>query len=196
MSVIRVPLSEPRYSTIGSAPGQPTFHRCLWERTPKMPSIDTDNPSSSTHSRTRQSQSRRDSSVISVPSYQQSSPTHSRPASSETPLTPEESPPFRSSTKRNAEVLGEDELNSSPSHSREPSGDSAINFCLCQPEPKVPRPRNGKCLWWSTSTRRCFYPYKTRQLTDFVQLLFFTARTTKHRSLLTIQALPTPTSQR
>lgn len=144
MSVIRVPLSEPRYSSIGSAPGQPTFHRCLWERTPKMPIIDTDSTSSNTHGITRHNQSRRESSV-SLPTYQRASPTHSRPTS-DTPLTPEETPPFRSGTKRNADDFDQDELNSSPSHSRDQSGESAITFCLCQPEPKVPRPRNGECL--------------------------------------------------
>lgn len=77
----------------------------------------------------------------------QPSPTHSL---RETPLTPEESPPFRSSTsgsgrKRSASNLDHDESpEGSPLHVRGSSGDSSISFCLCQPEPKVPRPRNGE----------------------------------------------------
>lgn len=85
---------------------------------------------------------RRFSSVVQIAPHTQPSPTRSR--ESDTPLTPEESPPFSENRKRSADTLDQDDsLDNSPSHARDPIRDS-LNFCLCQPEPKVPRPRNGK----------------------------------------------------
>ena len=146
MSAIRVPLSEPRYSSTESANAQPqiVFTRQLWERT--MPATDPDAISTSSSqgiSSVWQGKPRRPSSVLPSLSQSQPSPTDSR--LSETPLTPEESPPFRTGRKRSAESLEQDNSpENSPSHTRGSSGDSSVTFCLCQPEPKVPRPRNGK----------------------------------------------------
>lgn len=147
MSAIRVPLSEPRYTSAESAHSQPqiVFTRQLWERT--MPATDTSDTSTGSHSVSiGRDRTRKLPSVVPLPSHSHShsrpSPTHSRV--SDTPLTPEESPPFRSSRKRSADTLDQDEaFDISPSHTRDNSGDSSISFCLCQPEPKVPRPRNG-----------------------------------------------------
>lgn len=89
---------------------------------------------------------RRTSSSVSSRS-QRRSPSPSR-AGSKTPLTPEESPPFsRTTRKRNAGIVeGEDKEfeGASPAHTRQSSGDSGIHVCICQPDPKIPRPRNGK----------------------------------------------------
>ena len=70
---------------------------------------------------------------------------------SQTPLTPEESPPYRSTRKRTASTVEEEDVRSygsaelSPSHGRASSGDSsAVQVCICQPDPKIPRPRNGE----------------------------------------------------
>lgn len=150
MSAIRVPLSEPRYSSTEPAHAQPqiVFTRQLWERT--MPATDTNDIGtgsegfSSVSGDQAVSRSRRPSSTVPIPPHPQPSPTLSRP--SDTPLTPEESPPFRSSRKRSADTLEKDDhFAHSPSHTRDSSGDSP-SFCLCQPEPKVPRPRNGEPL--------------------------------------------------
>ena len=92
--------------------------------------------------------SRRPSSNVSTRSQQRRS-SHSPSRDSKTPLTPEESPPFRSTRKRNAGIVeAEDkELDSAgvtPVHSRGSSGDSTAHVCICQPDPKIPRPRNGE----------------------------------------------------
>ena len=146
MSVIRVPLSEPRYSSTEPAHAQPqiVFTRQLWERT--MPSADNDDLSTSSQGIASDgSNSRRVSSNISIHSQLQPSP---KARLSDTPLTPEESPPFRESRKRSADALDQDDpREDSPSHHhRDGSADSVVNFCLCQPEPKVPRPRNGQWI--------------------------------------------------
>lgn len=152
MSAIRVPLSEPRYSTepVNAQP-QIVFTRQLWERT--MPATETDDISTSSQgissiSRDQgASRSRRLSSVVPLPPpHPHPSPTLSR--ISDTPLTPEESPPFHSSRKRSVDALEHDDYpENSPSHTGDNSSDSTPTFCLCQPEPKVPRPRNGEsCL--------------------------------------------------
>ncbi|KAI4743143.1 hypothetical protein E4T50_06470 [Aureobasidium sp. EXF-12298] len=89
--------------------------------------------------------SRRVSANISIAPQLQHSP---KSRLSDTPLTPEESPPFRDHQKRSADALDQDEVQDvSPSHTRDGSTESLVNFCLCQPEPKVPRPRNAFILY-------------------------------------------------
>jgi len=60
-----------------------------------------------------------------------------------TPLTPEQSPPSRTTQKRSVDQIDEEEQ-STPSHSRESS--ETYQPCLCRADPKVPRPRNGKYI--------------------------------------------------
>ena len=153
MSVIRVPLSDSRFSTLSPnttssavepshAQPQIVFTRQLWERT--MPSAEHDDLSTSSQGIASNTgvNSRRVSTNISIAAQVQHSP---KSRLSDTPLTPEESPPFRDHRKRSADALDQDELQDlSPSHTRDGSTESVVNFCLCQPEPKVPRPRNGQ----------------------------------------------------
>jgi hypothetical protein len=118
-------------------------------------------------SETRNSRVSSTISLTTTAQSQQPSPTKAS-LSSDTPLTPEESPPFYHQQnqphnhqqhqqqhyqgKRSAEhaLLDDEDINSevtSPSshHTRDNSAEEPlVNFCLCQPEPKVPRPRNGK----------------------------------------------------
>ncbi|KAI5265890.1 hypothetical protein E4T47_08438 [Aureobasidium subglaciale] len=155
MSVIRVPLSEPKFSTLSpttSSTAEPShaqpqivFTRQLWERT--MPSAEHDDLSTSSQGIASDGgvNSRRVSTNISIAPQLQPSP---KTRLSDTPLTPEESPPFRDQRKRSAEALDPDEVQGvSPSHTRDGSTESLVNFCLCQPEPKVPRPRNAFILY-------------------------------------------------
>ncbi|KAK5120262.1 hypothetical protein LTR85_006468 [Meristemomyces frigidus] len=93
--------------------------------------------------------SRRTSSTVSTRS-QRRSPSPSR--GSKTPLTPEESPPFRTTRKRNAGAVEEedkelDSASTTPAHTRASSGDSTAHVCICQPDPKIPRPRNAFILY-------------------------------------------------
>ncbi|KAK6000190.1 hypothetical protein QM012_003822 [Aureobasidium pullulans] len=112
-----------------------------------MPSAEHDDLSTSSHSISSNggANSRRVSTNISIAQQVQHSP---KSRVSNTPLTPEESPPFRDHRKRSADALDQDELQDvSPSHTRDGSTESVVNFCLCQPEPKVPRPRNAFILY-------------------------------------------------
>lgn len=135
-------------------PGRIIFTRQLWQRT--MP----EDPSEHVVSTRSQSQgslsayqantniSRRASSNVSTRSLR-SAPSPSE--SSKAPLTPEESPPFRPTRKRSANVVEEEDKaieshETSPVHTRASSGDSTAHVCICQPDPKIPRPRNGKCI--------------------------------------------------
>lgn len=72
------------------------------------------------------------------------------------PPTPE-SPQVRLTRKRAAETFEDTheanmvdaDQQASPSHTRGSSGDSrdsTKSVCLCQPDPKIPRPRNGKSI--------------------------------------------------
>ena len=77
---------------------------------------------------------------------------------SKTPLTPGESPPFKTSRKRNLDAVEDEEkyldsTHTTPQHSRVNSGDSLSHVCICQPDPKIPRPRNGT---FSSSVRSFF----------------------------------------
>ncbi|KAK3691890.1 slightly ste11-like protein [Vermiconidia calcicola] len=95
------------------------------------------------------SSSRRTSSTISL-RPRNLSPSPSR--GSKTPLTPEESPPFRTTRKRSAGIVEQedkalDSADISPAHTRASSGDSAVHVCICQSDPKIPRPRNAFILY-------------------------------------------------
>ncbi|KAI7238193.1 hypothetical protein KC330_g2720 [Hortaea werneckii] len=93
--------------------------------------------------------SRRTSSTVSTRSRRRS---HSLSGGSKTPLTPEESPPSKSTRKRNAGTVEEedkelDSASTTPVHTRASSGDSTAHVCICQPDPKIPRPRNAFILY-------------------------------------------------
>ncbi|KAI7597939.1 hypothetical protein KC346_g14459, partial [Hortaea werneckii] len=93
--------------------------------------------------------SRRTSSTVSTRSRRRS---HSLSGGSKTPLTPEESPPSKSTRKRNACTVEEedkelDSASTTPVHTRASSGDSTAHVCICQPDPKIPRPRNAFILY-------------------------------------------------
>lgn len=47
--------------------------------------------------------------------------------------------------KRDASDMAEDSHSGSKSPSSPIAGEGVKEFCLCQPDPKIPRPRNGKC---------------------------------------------------
>lgn len=164
MSGTRVPLSEPRTVSLED-PSSPTAHsepqivftRQLWKRT--MPGRDNECAEVPIGTRT---DSKVNEDILISPGGK--SPTLqprearrlSRTSSqtSHTPLTPEESPPFGSARKRSASVLDEGESVETPSHTRDNSGASATSFpelCLCPPEAKVPRPRNGESQIFSLS---------------------------------------------
>ena len=73
------------------------------------------------------------------------------PRPSEGPPTPESSPPFQPSRKRTVSTFEEPQQGAgfedpdNSGHSWESSGEPTYHVCLCQPDPKIPRPRNGKC---------------------------------------------------
>ncbi|KAK5131483.1 hypothetical protein LTR08_000877 [Meristemomyces frigidus] len=94
--------------------------------------------------------SRRTSSSAVSTRSQRRSP--SPPRESKTPLTPEESPPFRTTRKRDASAAAVEDkeldgASTTPAHSRASSGDSTAHVCICQPDPKIPRPRNAFILY-------------------------------------------------
>jgi len=137
-----------------SEPPRMIFTRQLWQR--NMPE-DSSEQGVSTRSYSHGSvaalhnnnaiikNSRRTSSNVSTRSLRRAS---SPSGKSQTPLTPEESPPFRSTRKRDASIVEEEDKGlesneTSPVHTRASSGDSAAQVCICQPDPKIPRPRNG-----------------------------------------------------
>ncbi|KJX94883.1 hypothetical protein TI39_contig4153g00002 [Zymoseptoria brevis] len=91
---------------------------------------------------------RRTSSVSSRSHRPSPTPSHD---SNNTPLTPEESPPFRTTRKRTTGIVEQEDKDldsneGTPAHSRANSGDS-IHVCICQPDPKIPRPRNAFILY-------------------------------------------------
>lgn len=102
--------------------------------------------------------SKRTSSTISIRSCRRSLSLH---RGAKTPLTPEESSPFCTTRKRNAGIVDEEDeelesANSTPAHTPDNSGDLAIHVCICQPEPKIPRPRNGTFASSLTATYEMF----------------------------------------
>jgi HMG box factor len=48
---------------------------------------------------------------------------------------------------------------SASSNSPIKSKEGAMQFCLCQPDPKIPRPRNGESMWSAPSLQlgKCFF---------------------------------------
>jgi hypothetical protein len=144
MSAVRVSVSEPLCSTNVSTPDQPriVFTRQLWQRT--MP-LDSGRRSSNQDPRVSVD-SDFQTGEIDDSVFDTGSPTTYRSLGN--PLTPEESPPFQTVQKRHLDQVIEDQRESStPSHSRESSDGSNFQPCLCQPGPKVPRPRNAFILY-------------------------------------------------
>ena len=132
-------------SIADSAPDQPRicFTRQLWQRT--MPTDAEDAGHSSNYRGQRVSIGSSTTLVGSASAIDTNTRHHISPVRSsisDTPLTPEESPPFKNARKRSAAYLYDANDDDSPSHSRDGS-DGSFQPCLCQPEPKVPRPRNG-----------------------------------------------------
>jgi hypothetical protein len=73
----------------------------------------------------------------------------SRSSNSPTPLTPEQSPPSQRIRKRSSGAASQvdrdtDSGERSPAQSTTSSGKTPVHICYCQPDPKIPRPRNGK----------------------------------------------------
>ncbi|PPJ56337.1 hypothetical protein CBER1_00680 [Cercospora berteroae] len=103
----------------------------------------------SSHNTAAATSRRTSSSVAARPHRRSSSPSGRDP--SKTPLTPEESPPFsRTTRKRTAGIVEVEDKDfdlpeASPAHTRSDSGE--IQVCICQPEPKIPRPRNAFILY-------------------------------------------------
>jgi HMG box factor len=131
--------------------GRVVFTRQLWQRTMPDENQSEQGVSDKSHTAIAQGRnnstasSRRTSSSISLRSRNRS-PSPSR--GSKTPLTPEESPPFQNTRKRSAGAVEQEDRslsssNTSPAHTRANSGESTAHVCICQPDPKIPRPRNG-----------------------------------------------------
>lgn len=163
-------------------PGRIVFTRQLWQRTmPEEPSehgVSTRSQSQGSLSAYQANicTSRRGSSNASTRSLRSAL---SQGEATKAPLTPEESPPFRSIRKRSATCVEEEdkEIDShevSPVHTRASSGDSTSRVCICQPDPKIPRPRNGKIL---LTDRGCHDDY-----TDFIKRSSSIASTIKPKS--------------
>lgn len=96
----------------------------------------------------------RRSSSVSSRSRRNSPTTASR--SSKAPLTPEESPPTRTNRKRNTGIVEQEDqdlhqIEVGLAHSRANSDDSN-HVCICQPDPKIPRPRNGRFVMMVVSS--------------------------------------------
>ena len=131
--------------------GRIVFTRQLWQRT--MPDEKQTEQGVLTKSHSGNAQAiqnnalgtRRSSSTFSLRSHRRS-PSPSR--GSKKPLTPEESPPSRTTRKRSAGIVEQEDkalasAETTPAHTRANSGESAVHVCICQPDPKIPRPRNG-----------------------------------------------------
>jgi HMG box factor len=116
-------------------PGRIIFTRQLWQRT--MPE------DSSEHGVSTRSQSQG-----SLSAYQANASISRRGSSNVSTRSLRSAPsPTR---KRSVNVVEEEdrEIDShevTPVHTRASSGDSTAHVCICQPDPKIPRPRNGKC---------------------------------------------------
>jgi HMG box factor len=131
--------------------GRVVFTRQLWQRTMPDENQSEQGVSNKSHTAIAEGRnnstasSRRTSSSISLRSRDRP-PSPSR--ASKTPLTPEESPPFQNTRKRSAGAVQQEDgslssSNTTPAHTRANSGESAAHVCICQPDPKIPRPRNG-----------------------------------------------------
>lgn len=131
--------------------GRIIFTRQLWQRT--MPDTDpgeqivlNKSQAPKSNAPNLRSSSRRTSSTQSSSRSHKHSPSPSR--GSKTPLTPEESPPFTQTRKRDASIvaLEDKEIESigTPAHRTGDGEEATAQVCICQPDPKIPRPRNGK----------------------------------------------------
>lgn len=176
--------------------GRVVFTRQLWKRdmsdkSQTDPGVLNNKSRTANVSQTGQAEtsgSRRSSSTVSL-RPRNHSPSPSR--GSTAPLTPEESPPFKSTRKRSIDVVEQEDkaLSStevSPAHSRANSGEQANHICVCPPDPKIPRPRNGM--------------YRARAISintaNLNQHSSYIGSTIKRTSLLKTQALRIPRSQR
>lgn len=56
--------------------------------------------------------------------------------------------------KREASLMADESHSGPESPSSPPTGDGAKEFCLCQPDPKIPRPRNGEFHFAKNFSRR------------------------------------------
>ncbi|KAF2096849.1 hypothetical protein NA57DRAFT_42478 [Rhizodiscina lignyota] len=100
---------------------------------------------------------RRTSTATSTRSHKSESSNKAAKGNDDGPLTPKSSPHVRTTRKRAAETMEEtkddeeiDAEEMSPTHTRDNSGDSrdsTKSVCLCQPAPKIPRPRNAFMLY-------------------------------------------------
>lgn len=90
---------------------------------------------------------------MSTSTRSQESASHVQISKSTDGLPTPESPSFRVTRKRAASVVIRDVGDTmevdhvSPTHTWVSSGDSrdsTYHLCLCQPDPKIPRPRNGR----------------------------------------------------
>ena len=79
------------------------------------------------------------------------------------PESPDEGPLTR---KRTASLM-EDKSNRSSSAAIEQIGEPASHFCLCQPDPKIPRPRNG-----TSSTDPVLFQRLHHELVHVIHWLF------------------------
>ncbi|KAK3623870.1 slightly ste11-like protein [Elasticomyces elasticus] len=135
--------------------GRIIFTRQLWRR--NMPDGSSSEQGVLNRSQSQDAQashnnsaapSRRTSNVSTRSRRRSPSPSQE----SRTPLTPEESPPFATTRKRTASIVeiedsALDSITTTPIHSRGSSGDSTLHVCICQPDPKIPRPRNAFILY-------------------------------------------------
>lgn len=212
MSSVRVPVSDPSCPLFAHAPDPPeqpqvVFTRQLWQRnmqvgidnTPQLIPIGiASNNNTTQHDGLRASTDTRRTSSISVDSQQRTSPTPSQEP--DTPLTPEELAPYRNAgRKRSAEDDDNDRGDNVPSHSRDSSGGSFFQLCLCQPEAKVPRPRNGGLPSFRKLHSLAPFPFTSMVsviTADHLQLSYFTVSITKRASSRGTPASPTRTSPR
>ena len=125
--------------------GQVVFTRQLWKR--NMPEENqseqgvlnkSQNAGSQSTRGTTSTSSRRTSSAVSLRPRNRS-PSPSR--GSKTPLTPEESPPFRTTRKRSAGLVEQEDkaINSSetsPAHKITSSGEPTVHVCILPARPK------------------------------------------------------------
>lgn len=116
--------------------------------------VGDDNSPSPTTEEGKSGRNLRKSSRIHIPRTAPSScpVQHTKEEEQPTPTSPQ------AARKRNASIEIDDRTqqsveSESPTDVKTPasavsagSGDLSPHVCLCQPEPKIPRPRNGKCL--------------------------------------------------
>ncbi|KXL43134.1 hypothetical protein M433DRAFT_162477 [Acidomyces richmondensis BFW] len=149
--------NEPPVTTLpANEPGRIIFTRQLWQR--NMPATSPSEHIVSIRSQSKdppqcdttgQGARKRTSSAISTHSCCRSaSPSRGL----KTPLTPKEAPLFCTTRKRNATIVDAEDAevksaNSTAAQTQDNSGELAIHVCICQPEPKIPRPRNAFILY-------------------------------------------------